>query len=279
MERGGLLHAKLEAVNGQPLEPATDLNTLIRSQPPSSTISYSLKTGSGQTHDFSTVTHRFTAKDFLALFGVYLLNGVFFLVAGLFCVWFRPRCSATPGFLAVGILASLWAFTACDLYGPYRFFRLHILAESLLPAAILHLALVFPERLTNRRRTGRWLAVIYLAFLVFCMFYEALAFNDSAYPIYNRLATAALAVALFALLARSVYAYFVGSRKFSKPALRSMLLFALAALVPSIVIAVVTSLQGRPPVSYVGYSSFLLPVGLAVALIQASKKSTRAIYI
>ena len=119
LDRGELLHAKLEAVNGQPLEPATDLNTLIRSQPPNSSISYSLKTGSGQIHDFSTVTHRFTAKDFLALFGVYLLNGIFFLVAGLFCVWFRPRCSATPGFLAVGILASLWAFTACDLYGPY----------------------------------------------------------------------------------------------------------------------------------------------------------------
>ena len=47
--------------------------------------------------------------------------------------------------------------TAADLYGPHWFFRVHVVAESMLAAGFIHLALVFPtDRLGGRR--GRALA-------------------------------------------------------------------------------------------------------------------------
>ena len=84
----------------------------------------------------------------------------------------------------------------------------------------------------------------------------------------NRLATAALGIALFALLARCAHAYFRRSKKYSRASLRSLLLFAFAALVPSVCISLSMALQGHPPVNYLGYTSFLLPLGLAVSVFQ-----------
>ena len=267
-----LLHARLEGIDGKSIHGARDAYDFIRSQPTDSAISYTLKSKTGEHFQINTVVHRFTATDFLSLFGVYMLNGLLFLAVGIICAWSWPRGSSTSGFLAVGILTSLWTFTACDLYGPYHFFRLHILAESLLPAAILHLALVFPNPPGIPKRINKLLLCIYSGFFAFGIGYEAMAFNDTIYPLCNRLATAGLGIALLAFLSRCVYAYFSANTESSKKGLRSLLFFALAALGPSVCVAISMALRGHPPVNYLGYSSFLLPLGLAAAAMHSKKK-------
>lgn len=265
MKRHDLLHAKLERVNGEELLNADDLYRVIRSQPAGTPASYTLTSEQGKDYNFVTNIQRFSTRDFMALFGMYMLNGLLYLGVGVICIWFWPRCSSAPAFFSVGILASLWAFTACDLYGPYRFFRLQILAESLLPAAILHLALVFPEPLRKPKNTYQWIRALYAGFFLFALLYEAAAFQQQLYPVFNRMATACLALAMIGFLYRCTHAYFSGSSKHPKDALRILLFFAMAALGPSLCVALTMALQGHPPVNYVGYTSFLFPIGLAVA--------------
>ena len=53
-----------------------------------------------------------------------------------------PKANGTAFSLWV---VGLWALTAVDLYGPYRFFRLHAFFECLLFATSFHCALVFPQ--------------------------------------------------------------------------------------------------------------------------------------
>lgn len=263
-----LLHGQLEGINGATLPADADPYEALRAKPVESPVTYTVRSSSGERHRVDTVVHRFTARDFMALLGVYILNGLCFLGLAAVCVWRWPRCASTPGFLAVGIFASIWAFTACDLYGPYRFFRLHVVAEALLPAAIVHLAWVFPSPLTGRKVSRAVLSASYLLFWSFAVFYEIVALDSVLYPLCNRLASAGLGVSLLLLLFRCVHAYLGKAEKFPRAALRTLLVFALAALGPSLAIAMTMALRGNPPVNYVGYSSFLLPVGLALAAAQ-----------
>src|SRR5262249_53195181 len=63
---------------------------------------------------------------------------------------------ASLGLLVQSFTTGLFVVTAADLYGPHWFFRLHVLAESMLAAGFIHLAWVFPtDRLTRRRGAAR----------------------------------------------------------------------------------------------------------------------------
>ncbi len=272
-----LLHSELIEVNGNPLFKAGDLSRILHTQPEGAVVSYDLKSRAGEAFSLRTTVHRFSIHDFLALFGVYMLNGLLYLAVGVICVWAWPRWSATSGFLAVGIVTSLWTFTACDLYGPYKFFRLHMLAESLLPAAILHLAILFPTPWMNRKKGNMLISGLYILFFLFAMFYETAAFLPDVYPIMNRIATAGLGVSLIALLARCTWAYFSRNETYPVRALRSLLIFSLAALLPSVVLSISMAVQGYPPANYLGYTSFLLPLGLAVAVLQTRRETEASV--
>jgi len=274
MKREKLFHAQVEEINGHKVHTAEDVQAFMRSgkDRANTPVWYQMKAADGEGIHFQSRIHRFGFIDFLSLFGVYMLNGLLYLLVGVVCVFCWPRWVSTPGFLAVGVATSLWTFTACDLYGPYRFFQLHILAESLLPAAILHLAWVFPTPPRNRKPAFWQIPAMYLGFGLFALFYENNAMEQAAYSLCNRVATAALGFALLALLARCTHAYFRKSDRFSRTALRSLLIFAFVALGPSVCVSLSMALQGYPPVNYLGYTSFLLPVGFALAVFLRKKE-------
>ncbi len=274
LRREEIFHAQVQEINGEQVRDARDVHAFFRSEKEvaGAPIWYRVETILGGGELFRAGLHRFRVLDYLCLFGVYMLNGLLYLSLGIICVLRWPRWVSSPGFLAVGVATSLWTFTACDLYGPYRFFHLHILAEALLPAAILHLAGVFPGPPGNRNPGLKRLLPLYTAFFLFGLFYESSAMDQAAYSLCNRVATAALGLALFTLLARCMHAFFRGSVIFPRTALRSLILFASAALVPSICIALSMALRGHPPVNYLGYTSFLLPIGFGVALFQWKKE-------
>src|SRR5207247_428359 len=70
-----------------------------------------------------------------------------------FVAWVRrPGGPLVHSLLAVGMAGGIFLITAMDLYGPATFFRLHVLCEALVPPAVLHLALLFPQP----HRFARW---------------------------------------------------------------------------------------------------------------------------
>ena len=183
-------------------------------------------------------------------------------------------------------------------------------------------AVYFPKflELTSKSRHGETLRSN-LAFLLFGLAYEGMAYHERIYSLFNRTSTAFLGIALLAAVGRWLHAYLALARALraapaaaagaaafgrhpapaisrldptvaaasklaaspaaqprraaAKPpavALRNLLVFSVLALGPSIAIAVANALQGFPPGSYLGYSSFLLPLGLATVALQNARR-------
>src|SRR5213076_3038890 len=155
---------------------------------PGTPVEYSFRSPEGQSLVAKVPARRFSTTDYLLLFGAYLLNGVAFLGTGLLVAYLKPRNAASLGLLAAGLTTGLFVTTAADLYGPYWFVRLHLLAESFLAPAFFHLALVFPtERLPRYRR--RVLLGLYGAFALLAAVYEVVLGSPSAYTAVHLLAT------------------------------------------------------------------------------------------
>jgi hypothetical protein len=104
----------------------------------------------------------------------------------------------------VGAIA--WAtflITAMDLYGPATFFRLHVVAESLVPPALLQLAAVFP----HPHRWARWRFLAYVPALVVIALYEAFLYRPPVYTALFQLNMAFLGIASLVLVARLASEY------------------------------------------------------------------------
>jgi hypothetical protein len=109
-------------------------------------------------------------------------------VTGLLVFWLKPGTPASTGLLSATFVGGVFGVTGADLYGPHWFFRLHVLAESLVFAGLIHFILVFPvDRLRHRRHA---LFVVYSPSLLLAAGYEAMLFSPSAYSRWHLLASA-----------------------------------------------------------------------------------------
>src|SRR5262249_24080857 len=88
---------------------------------------------------------RLPDSEYFAICGMYFIAGLARLLLAR-CAAERwqhgPMCR---GLAIFGWAGAVFAFTAMDLYGPGRLFRLHALAEASVSAAALHLVLVCPR--------------------------------------------------------------------------------------------------------------------------------------
>src|SRR2546430_13605781 len=94
---------------------------------------------------------RCTLADYVSLFGVRLVNGVLFLVLGLVVASLKP---GRPASAAMFVFSTAWGMMLILSLGDfYRFhFRsLYALMQAIPPAAVIVLALTFPDRPLPRR--------------------------------------------------------------------------------------------------------------------------------
>src|SRR5262249_4592716 len=111
---------------------------------PGTVVRYRLR-HAGTEREVRVAAQRFTHRDWVLLFGAFLLNGVMSVTTGLVVWLLRPKMAAARALCATGIFAGLFLLSAMDLYAPATLFRLHVVGESFLPAALLQLALVLPD--------------------------------------------------------------------------------------------------------------------------------------
>src|SRR5262249_9868009 len=148
---------------------------------------------------------RFRLGDWVATMGVYVLNGLAFLLTGLAVFWLNPDSKQSRAVFAFGCVWGLTLLLAVDLFTAGRLQDLYFLFEAAAPAAALHVALRFPEG----DRGGRLIAAAYaIAVAVgavqvwaFHRSYPLLiAVNDAVY-----LALAAAGVLSMAHIARAAF--------------------------------------------------------------------------
>ena len=142
--------AKLVAADGQPVERVADLVEATWANHVGTTVRYTFLTPAGRTERTVPIM-RFGLADYVSLFGVLLVNGAVFLVLGFVVAYLKP---GRPASAAMLVFCTAWGLMMVVTLGDfYRFhFRsLYAAAQAVAPAALLVLALTFPDRPLPRR--------------------------------------------------------------------------------------------------------------------------------
>jgi len=261
-----LFQSEILAVDGRETDSSADVYFRVRRHAPETPVDYTVARPDGLIATFTVPTRLFTAKDHLMLFGAFLLNGIVFLGTGLLVFALKPRNPASHGLLAACLIAGVWAVTATDLYGPHWFFRLHVLAESLLAAGFIHLALVFPTDRIRSHRLSALLAV-YAPFALLAVAYEAGLSSPRAYTTLHLLATASHFVGALAIIGAVVYDRFTSRSALVRRRISVVSLGTLAGfLLPGMLMGASVLLEGRVPLNAAAFTGFLFPLSLGYAI-------------
>ncbi len=269
---GEIYQHEILAVDGVALTDASQLAATVREVPVGTEVRYRLRRGE-TVFERAIPTRRFERADFGLLFGTYLLNG--FVLGGtalvlLACRRRHPEQTAAVPMLLIG---ALWGLTAMDLYGPYRLFRLHALAEAMMFGAAIHMALGFPRPLPVLGRY-RWLpGAAYGLSLGVALVYQLGLRQPESYVNAHLLSTSALGASLLVLLTSQMLRYLRAASPELRRRLRSLAAGAALALALPVVLTLAETLTGGTmPQNAVGFTTFVFPLSIAYAALRRSPR-------
>ena len=150
--------SQLVAVDGQPVASVTDLVEQTWTRQVGTPVRYTFATPGGHV-DRTVDVMRFTLADYISLFGVYLVNGAVFVVLGFVVAYLKPGRPASAAMLVFGLAWGLFLLVSLGDFHRFHFRSLAAVAQATAPAALLVLALTFPDRALPRR-SGALLALL-----------------------------------------------------------------------------------------------------------------------
>ena len=255
------------AVDGVEVDTAAAAYAAVRRRPPGTAVTYRLRAPDGSTTTATLPTRRFGSLDWALLFGAYLATALVFGSVGLVVFVLKPADPSARGLCVAGLTVALWGITAADLYGPHWFVRVHLLAEAMVIASLIHLALVFPTVRLQRRR-GAVLAAVYAAVALLAAVYEVALHSPSAYTAVHRAATVGHVLALTAMLAAVGWDWATTRSMLIGRRIRVVALGTLAAFVgPLVIFGASAALGGDVPVNAAAFTGFIFPVTLGYAIV------------
>jgi len=262
-----LFQHEIVAVDGTKVESARAVYERARRQPPGTPTSYTLRGPDGLVISETVPSRCFSESDYVSLFGAFLLTGAAFLLAGLVAIALCARSAAAWGFLSTGVVGGVFVLTAVDLYTPHWFFRLHVIAEALVPASLVHLALVFPS---NRLRRGLPLLLgTYSACLVLAGVYELALYSPVAYSAVHLTASTAQALGGLTLIWTIIYDLLTTRSVLVRRRILIAAIGTLAAFaVPTVLMGASGVLDGRVPVNGAALTGFFFPLSFAYAVVK-----------
>jgi signal transduction histidine kinase len=255
-------------IDGRPIVTADAIYAHVAGAPPGTVFVYRLRAPSGVDQIVPVGSRRFGGRDYVFLFGAFVCLGLVFFGTGAWVAFVAPRTPASLGLLSSGTAAGLFALTAVDLYGPWWFMRLHVVAETWLAAGFLHLAAVFPtDRFGARRRPI--LIALYAVFGLVALAYEAALDTPRAYSLMHLLVTAAHGVAALLVIVAVVHDYLrspsaLVRRRISVVALGT----AAGMLAPAVTMGASALLGGRVAVNLGVLPALLFPISVGYAIVK-----------
>jgi diguanylate cyclase (GGDEF)-like protein len=265
---GDIYQHEILSVDGAAFEGATELARYVDSRPVGTRIRYRLS-GGGEAFDRIVATRRFDRVDFGLIFGAYLLNGLVMAAAGLGILFLRGRHPLSEATVPLLLICSLWGLTAMDLYGPYRFFRLHALCEALLFAGFLRMSLDFPQR---ARFVGRhpWVRRIpYVLGGALGIAYQLALYHPRYYVSAHQAAIFALGGSLVVVVASQVWRFVRRSSFEARQRIKVLALGTACALIPPVGLMLGSVLSGgKTPQNMIAFTAFLFPLSVGYAVIR-----------
>ncbi len=263
---GEIYQHDIRAVGGERVGHVDDVMEIVSALPVGTELTYTFR-GSEGVFERSVATRAFGWRDATLLHGLYLLNGIALGIAALVALGARHRNGSALAVAPALIVASVWALTAMDLYGPYKLFRLHALAETLLPACALHMAMGFPTRLRSVRRHPWLVTLPYVLCGGLALACQWGLGTPAVYTTTHLLAVSALGAAMAMLLVSEIERYRRPLGAEVRERLRTVALGCAAALALPVLITVFEFVTGgRSPQNAIALTGFILPLSLAYAV-------------
>jgi signal transduction histidine kinase len=167
------------AVDGEPLADASDLRRRLAAAPSGTRVAYAFVRG-GERLAATVPTSILRWRSVAAVYLPYLVEGVGLLATAIVVFLFRPRAPAARAAMALGLTSGLMQLLALDLFSAAWLERVYFCAESMVPAALLHFALSFPEEKDVVRRR-RWIVpALYVACVPFAALQNVFLTTDPA---------------------------------------------------------------------------------------------------
>jgi signal transduction histidine kinase len=258
-----LFQATVVAVDGAPVADAAAVYARVAAAPAGTRFAYTFEKQGRRTEEI-VPSRLFTWWDTFALFGAYLLNGVVYAAIGVGVWLVAADRAATWALLGLGLCASVYSLTGMDLYGPHTFFRLHALAESVVPAAFVQLALLFPVRRTTILRAALW---SYTPVVALAIWYQLALDDPTRYPEVHATAMSCWAAAGFFLIWSAVAGYFRSNSELVRQRVRVVVFGLVAGLAAPVPLAALSVLEGTPvPANLMAYTAFVFPLSIAYAI-------------
>ena len=156
-------HARVVTVDGRAVGGADEVYAHAESVPVGTQVHYVFRKDA-DTIERTVPTMRFGPADFALTSGLFAVNGWLYLVAGALVFFLQPTTRAAAVFFGMSMNLALFPLTAITLYHPLGTWvtMIHFTTQAVLPATLLHLALVFPVE----RRIAHRGVVLVLAYAV-----------------------------------------------------------------------------------------------------------------
>ena len=150
----GLKHPdKILTANGQPVVTSHDLERIILPTPVGQPIRYTVEQD-GRVVTLDIPTMRFNVADFVVLVGTLFLTGLIYLAIGVIVFVLKPDTRVSWSHLLLCLCLSAFNLTAFDVAATHAgFVRWYFSVTAFLPAAGVHLSMLFPEpwKIVDRR--------------------------------------------------------------------------------------------------------------------------------
>lgn len=269
ISEGSIFQARVVSYDGFAFAGARELDSYLSTKPLESQIEYHFESGS-ESIVRTIASRRFSASDAMLLFGVTLFSAIALLGVALALMYVAPNDPASIGCALALAITGTFALTAVDLYGPYRFFRVHAMAECFLGAGGIHMALVFPLRRRIVIRHPWLIGSAYGISTVLAAINQLLLFRPTAYTLTHLLAMAWAGTA-FAALAASQIAAFVRPASYATRQRVSVLAFGtFASITPAVALAAISSITGgEAPENLISWTGAFFPLAVGYAVLKS----------
>jgi class 3 adenylate cyclase len=201
---------RVVAVAGKEVTSSTDVYAAVRSYPPGTPITYGIARG-GRVEHVTVESMRFSWADLAMTFGITFGAGLVYLSIAAIVFLLKPDAEASVAFLVGCAMLSLYTIVSFDVFATHRgFMRFYIVADAVIPAAFLHLAMVFPERRPWLDRAS-WLRVLpYVVAAVIVIPYQWY-YPQPAFVPFAHATRAFAVVAAIAIIVSTLHTCFTGA--------------------------------------------------------------------
>ncbi len=165
---------KLRQANERDLHVARDLESVVSSIPIGESIHYVLERDGNQV-ETAIPTMPFSWTDLVLTFGPTLSAGMLYLFIAAVVYVLKPDTPVTWALVLSCLLMGTYQMLSFDVASTHRFVRATLLVYALVPAAALHLSLLFPER---KAIVDRW------RFIALCPYALSLVLGGTAFWLY-----------------------------------------------------------------------------------------------